>query len=279
MRKLFLIVCFGYLAAAVHGQINIQNGLYFGGNSFMSFSANSRIETWDVDYKPGYDDPQSLHLLPKKNPRSGTFAAGNTEGIDFLDVRWAGGANERYLILLISNEGLIFYKADSEPFFAGDRYIPGEERFGRGLIASLISGSSHWISASSSLTEGRISYSTDKLGFAIGECWAEGARGAGIGETLTLDLSQIVKLYISSGFVSFAKPYLFRENARIKRIRITNEDGESETVLLADTPHFQALELKMGLGFGKFKLEILEVYPGAKYTDTCVNSILGLFSQ
>jgi len=147
------------------------------------------------------------------------------------------------------------------------------------MVGFLKPGHSNWITASSSLTEGRILYSTDKLGFKIGECWVEGAEGYGIGETLTLTLHQIFNLYFSSGFVSFSRPHLYRENTRIKRIRVTNEEGESEVILLRDTPHFQELELEMGLGFGVFKIEILEVYPGTKYQDTCVNSILGLFSQ
>ena len=280
MRKAFLIACFAFIAAAAFGQVRIQNGLYFGRNTFMNFSSNNQLEAWDVNFNEGYDDPNSLHLFPKRNNRSGTFTVNNESGIDYITVRWANGTSERYLLLLLANEGVVLYRADSEPLFVGTRYYPEAGRYGRSMADNLMSGNSRWITASSTLTEGRVRYSTDNLGIKIGECWVEGVEGYGIGETLTLNLMQISNIYISSGFVSFSRPHLFWENTRIRKIKVTNEAGESEIILLEDTPHFQELKLTTTRTYiGRIILEIVEVYPGTKFSDTCVNSILGLFSQ
>ena len=276
MRKIIFFICF-LSSALVYGQVRIKDGLYNDGNNFMKFSANSQIETWNLnkdDYDRFDDDPDfdysSIPSLPKMNRRLGTFSINNENGIDFISIRWDNSTTNRYLLLLYADGSPLLYTSDSGPYFDSDTHTGG-------MFGHLKRGDSDWIKASSSLTEGSVRYSTDKLGLIIGECWAEGVKDYGIGETLTLSLTQIYKLHISSGFVSFSKPHLFRDNTRIKRIKVTNEEGESEEILLRDTPHFQELKLKMSVYTGvakKFKIEILEVYPGAKYTDTCINSII-----
>ena len=272
MRNFSIIICF-LTSTLIYGQISIQDDLYNDNDSFIKFSSNRQIEMWNIyDYDPDPSEAKKAdpNFMQKRDQRLGTYNINNENGIDFITVRWENGTTDRYLILLIGNErSPILYAGDGKPYFNSTKF---KELRPYGYAE----GNGGWITASSSLTEGSTRYSTDKLGFNIGECWAEGVKGYGIGETLTLNLLYTPYLYISSGFVSFSKPHLFRENTRIKRIKFSNEFGESEEILLKDMPHFQVIDTEMSLGTGVFKIEILEVYPGTKYTDTCVNSILGI---
>jgi len=132
------------------------------------------------------------------------------------------------------------------------------------------------LSASSMLREGNKSYSAGNLDSKIGVCWAEGVKGQGIGEKIIIngeDDSIWFDLYISTGFVSYEKPYLFRENSRPKKLRISFEGEDPKIVGLADTPNIQYLGFFANYDMEKKNLwiEILEVYPGTKYTDTCIN--------
>ena len=267
---------FLFISAVSYGQIRIENGTYQDGYNYLKFSSNNRIEFFSVDsekyqnllYQRGAMaiDPDEIPNSIKTNPWTGTYKISNEGGIDFITVRWNSGGTIKYLLLLL-DDAPILYDSDSEPFF----------NWASNPFAGFTEGNSEWITASSSLREGKILYSTDKLGFNIGECWVEGTNGYGIGETITVNF-EYAELYISSGFVSFSKPHLFRENTRIKRIRITNNSGKSETFLLKDTPHFQKIDTSsLGTEYLKnavLKIGILEVYPGTKYADTCINSIL-----
>jgi hypothetical protein len=283
MRRALLFIFFA-LTVAAYGQSVIRSGAYINNRSYANgdksicfkFSSNNQIERFNVDsYDPEEDD---LDKLPKKNRLTGTYRINNENGIDFITIQWNNKTTARYLLLLLPDGTPFLYTSDSQPYFSGIstsnwEYLGNRPEFGDGK----------WVKASSSLTEGKTSFSTDKLGIKIGECWAEGVKGYGIGETLTLSIVQGNNLTISNGFVSFSKPYLYRENARIKKIRITNREGKSEVVTLRDTPHFQeinsALITYSAEGPVITKLEILEVYPGSKYEDTCVNSIFYRFSQ
>jgi hypothetical protein len=48
---------------------------------------------------------------------------------------------------------------------------------------------------------------------------------------------------------------------------------------LEDTPNFQTIISPECLKDEMLKLEILDVYPGAKYEDTCINAIIFETSQ
>jgi hypothetical protein len=204
-------------------------------------------------------------------------------------------------------ETLLLYKANGAPYFYGEHHSAAYDEWqkenskyvtsfsGRGgMLGQRVYGDSDWfgdngwIRASSTLTEGRTVYSTDKMGLKIGECWVEGARGQGINERLSLKPVQLSApvIYISSGFVNFEKSYLYKENSRIKKIRVSNAFGNSIIIDLKDTPHFQPIDLtglmpEDEIWWAEYSLfiDILDVYPGTKYTDTCVNSLYYPFSQ
>ena len=270
--KHLAFVLFVFVLFKVHGQaLTLPTETFdsFGGNNYFKFSANSQIEMGSRE--TGADRSQ----------KSGTYSLTRDNGIDFLNVRWSNAGNEKFLYLMADSKGeskvfLFLYKQDGEPYFMGGKR-------GRTTPSYYPTYLFYSITASSYLTENGREYSTDKLGQRIGECWVEGVPGNGIGEKLIFEDNFGYSgnpLYISSGFVSYSKPNLYRENSRIKKIKITNQSGKSIVVELSDTPHFQTIDLsQLFSGYGSestYILEIVEVYPGTKYTDTCVNSIYGL---
>jgi hypothetical protein len=131
------------------------------------------------------------------------------------------------------------------------------------------------------LTEGDVTYSPYKINRDIGECWAEGVSEQGIHESIIfLENMQdkFKNVFISIDFVSYNKPYLYRQNSRPKTIKITIGEGKPVIHELQDTPNYQPLVLPCGYT-GKIKLEILEVYEGTKYEDTCINDLLLCFIE
>lgn len=81
-------------------------------------------------------------------------------------------------------------------------------------------------------------------------------------------------IVIANGFICFDKPYLYEQNSRVKKIRVSWENNTKDFVL-QDTPNFQILILsnKDDLYKGDIQLEILEVYKGSKYSDIVISGI------
>ena len=147
------------------------------------------------------------------------------------------------------------------------------------------------ISASSFLTEKisgcEIKYSPDNLYKGIiyldreygwnGEHlpWVEGVPGNGIGESITIEYdSPIIGLSILNGFVEEQKLKLYKENSRLKEIEIENlETGKKQTAKFEDRVYFKYIQLDESAE--RIKITIKDVYPGSKYSDTCVTVIHG----
>lgn len=125
------------------------------------------------------------------------------------------------------------------------------------------------------LTEGLIKYIPENLGdLSIGKPWVEGETDSGIGKSIKIENSRLFKyLVISNGFVSY-KPSTYYNNNRLKKIRIINKENEAQQVevLLKDTAI--PAEIELPFETKKIDIEILEVYKGEKYDDTCINFIL-----
>uniref|UniRef100_UPI003F67AB76 NADase-type glycan-binding domain-containing protein n=1 Tax=Paenibacillus sp. IHBB 3054 TaxID=3425689 RepID=UPI003F67AB76 len=131
----------------------------------------------------------------------------------------------------------------------------------------------------------------------LNTAWVEGAKGTGIGETLTLELkpgTYVDGVRIINGYMKSKESY--ENNARIKTIRLsylvrTNNKSEwiTEDVDLADLP-FDSKKvadqnsiylLSQQIGqidqeVSKIKLTILSTYPGKKFVDTCVSELIVL---
>lgn len=88
--------------------------------------------------------------------------------------------------------------------------------------------------ASSTLGDmGGYNYSASNVLKDDGSCWCEGAKGYGIGESITLELPEMQRvsgLYIRNGYAGTEKQY--KDNATIEDIEIVFSEGERTTATL-----------------------------------------------
>lgn len=201
----------------------------------------------------------------------GTYTLDIQDNITFLNVHFDDRNDERWLIL--ANGTLC------DIFKSGSR-IPGI--FIHGVTGSVNRTENIYfygpVSASSYLTENGISYPSDNLSIHhwTDTPWVEGDDGYGINEKLFFEnlFIQNGSMHISIGYVSYDKPYLYNQNSRPKTIKLSVENRFSFEVELRDTPHYQEISFPSVISKDDILvLEILDVYNGTKYEDTCINSI------
>jgi hypothetical protein len=217
--------------------------------------------------------------------KTGTYIISYVQGVPYLTFHWETGASQRYLMLFNGNFMILYSGADTAPAWFL-RNIP--ESFDPGASFDRMQS----ITASSTLTEGNIQHSAtpERLGWSINQGWAvEG----GVGERLSirLNVQNAGAIFISSGYIDYSRPYLFREYSRPKRIRITTHmpggfliDEQSFEVELQDTPNYQRIQLwrDFSRGWGgnmQVEIEILQTFPGTRSNTMFINSILGIMTQ
>lgn len=107
--------------------------------------------------------------------------------------------------------------------------------------------------------------------------WVEGSNTDGVGESIELDIKPIdwsavvgIDFRILNGYVDPLKPYLFRENNRIRRANIETDSGINTEVLFEDAIEFT--NVKLPKNTKHVKITITEVYRGTKYNDTCITA-------
>jgi len=107
------------------------------------------------------------------------------------------------------------------------------------------------------------------------KAWCEGVTGYGIGETLTLHYKPAVRLRQFSFLNGYPKsPETYRNNSRVKQFRIQTSDGFATTVTVPDTQTDHTIKLSRAVKPAWVRFTILEVYPGAKGSDTCIAGIV-----
>ena len=108
--------------------------------------------------------------------------------------------------------------------------------------------------------------------------WVEGVPGYGIGESFVIEntWATVYKtLLIMNGYISYERPFLYKQNGRIKKIRVTGMVSGKEKVLdVLDTPHPQSVDISFITEPEDVKVTIEEVYPGTKYEDTCIHFMI-----
>lgn len=104
--------------------------------------------------------------------------------------------------------------------------------------------------------------------------WVEGVEGYGIGEYLEIEFKYASdEMQILNGFVDFSRMHLYKDNSRVKRILIESEEPAfSKEYELEDVVRYNVLTLPSKTT--KIRMTILDVYPGRKWQDTCISSIL-----
>lgn len=103
--------------------------------------------------------------------------------------------------------------------------------------------------------------------------WVEGKADNGIGESITINYKNAVEgISILNGYVTVSKLKLYKENSRLKKIEIENLDtGKKLTASFDDKVYFKYIPFDASAS--RIKITIKEVYPGSRYSDTCVTAI------
>ena len=134
--------------------------------------------------------------------------------------------------------------------------------------------------ASSYLIEGKTLYKPDNLSSTEGLPWAS-ANGYGINDTIQILIPacNVKQLNFYNGFQSKEKPHLYNANSRAKKISIKClNTNKSIYINLKDSNEKQIIDLKsLGISYNTYvtlEITILEVYPGEKYKDLCIQAII-----
>lgn len=137
-------------------------------------------------------------------------------------------------------------------------------------------GKDEALSVTSELVEGTILYSVDNLrSIDLETPWVEGNPESGIGEKIIIKNAKTDALIFLSGYISFKKPWLYTHNARPKKISVKCEELHLDTVFdLQDTPNPQILDMGTLIINQDIVITILDIYPGEKYKNLCINTIL-----
>ena len=131
--------------------------------------------------------------------------------------------------------------------------------------------------ATSFLKERNAEYGPANLSSLGGLPWAS-ANGYGIGDKISINVeaSPDDSLIIVNGYVSKDRPELFAANSRVKQIKITNlNNGKNKICTIDDTMKPQNIGIR-DLNPNqntRLEIEILSVYPGARFNDLCIQAI------
>lgn len=104
--------------------------------------------------------------------------------------------------------------------------------------------------------------------------WVEGKDDYGIGEYLDIEFKWPAdEMQILNGFVDFTRMDLYEKNSRVKTVLIESENPKfSKEYKLEDFAKYSLINLPQKTD--KIRMTIKDVYPGTKYKDTCLSSIL-----
>lgn len=106
--------------------------------------------------------------------------------------------------------------------------------------------------------------------------WSEGVDDVGLNQTITFIFDEKINLEsmtILNGYCKTRKTY--RNNPRIKQLKVSFDDGKSEVFDLEDNYNEeQILTFNEHHGASRVTLEILDVYSGRKYKDTSISEII-----
>jgi hypothetical protein len=144
-------------------------------------------------------------------------------------------------------------------------------------------------SSSSLQQQGKFTYhAKNAADFSYETAWVEGAKGAGIGEYIEYQFSpesaRVEEVKIANGYVKSEKAW--KENARVKKLKLYHngkpyailnlKDERSEQVFRVGPFGFQYYLIdddKKPTKRWTLRFEILEVYPGTRYSDTAISEI------
>jgi hypothetical protein len=156
---------------------------------------------------------------------------------------------------------------------------------------SLACALSWQVKASSYLKpQGRKSYDVRKMDDGlVNTAWIEGIKGYGVGENITfifteknfkeahLERINFNGFLVINGYCKDKKSW--KENSRVKRIRVAHNDQPRYEAILHDSMNVQDMRFPETIWLhpgDTVKVTIMEVYPGEKYQDTAISELIPL---
>ncbi len=284
MKRKFLILFFGisinFFAQNFSFNGDYEPDLY---STIHYFNVSDNIITYkyeskkinkeiSVNYKKIYIDGLLFLQMSNKFPYSIAEYYENNPTSDTMLVLAGKHISENNSKTLFLNGEILFF-AESEGFDKYDCFITPSIHFydhvGR-----------RYSDCSSYLKEKNREYKVEDLcDCKPGTPWVEGVPGDGIGEGFTIKYpsskaanNAYPYLLIMNGYISYEKPYLYKQNNRIKKIKVTGvKSGNSKILDVLDTPHPQTVDISFITEPEDIRVEIADVYKGTKYDDTCIN--------
>ncbi|PYG26275.1 discoidin domain-containing protein [Pelagimonas varians] len=105
--------------------------------------------------------------------------------------------------------------------------------------------------------------------------WCEGVAGNGEGQEIYVRIEDGIpfrRLLIHNGYAKSTDTY--RSNGRARSIDVLTDRGDRIRTVLPDTSSEVVLNLPGPIEYHELRIRIVDVYPGAKYQDTCINLII-----
>ena len=144
------------------------------------------------------------------------------------------------------------------------------------------------VQSSSDFNENGITFNAQNIhDFNLYKPWIEGTKNYGIGEYVefTFDLKEssikedsafsINSFFIINGYRKSIQ--IWRNNSRVKKLKMYINNVPFAYILLADTYKFQTVKFNdYWIKYGNktiIKFEIIEVYPGEKYKNTAISEL------
>ncbi len=113
------------------------------------------------------------------------------------------------------------------------------------------------------------------IDFSDSTCWAEGESGFGQGCFIKLYCDEVAvsEIYITNGYCKSKE--IFYKNNRVKEMKISFSDGTEKNVVLSSEygEHPDHIVLDKPIETTYIKFEIVSVYEGSAYDDTCISEI------
>jgi len=104
--------------------------------------------------------------------------------------------------------------------------------------------------------------------------WCEGVRGNGEGQEIYIRIVDGIpfrRLLINNGYAKSEDSY--RNNGRARTIDVFTDRGDRIRAVLPDTSSEVMVNLPGPIEYHELRIQIVDVYPGSKFQDTCLNLV------
>ena len=264
----------------------LLKGIFIFSNDLTDESYSAGVYDGYISLKNGYATYRTLFNDLEGKNIEGSFTLEYIDEIPVLTIN----SNPMIEMVFLYNDYFVYTTLSN---FFGEELLANRNSFRKIISTGAVRhglefiNNSYEVKASSFLIEGDIVYSPDNMKHsAISGPWVENAEGSGVGEKIILTFKEkgskdnftnfaVNGIIISNGFVSAEKPYLFKKNNRVKQMKLSSLNPKFELLVdLEDTPNLQIVSLPEYCD--EIEIEIIDIYKGTSWDDTCINLILGI---